>query len=71
MQLHHFYTRGRAQLERAEWRRLSDQPVTQRQFHLGLLSGNGEMDEPGHLRAALVVVIVEVLQELPDLGALN
>src|SRR4051812_23181448 len=59
MQLHYFYTRGGAQLEGSERRRLSDQPIAQRQLHLRLLAGNREMDQPGHLRSALVVVILE------------
>src|SRR4051812_15717054 len=59
MQLHYFYTRRGAQLEGSERRRLSDQPIAQRQLHLRLLAGNREMDQPGHLRSALVVVILE------------
>src|SRR4051795_7394321 len=59
MQLHYFYTRRGPQLEGSERRRLSDQPIAQRQLHLRLLAGNREMDQPRHLRSALVVVIVE------------
>src|SRR3954471_17491698 len=59
MQLHYFYTRRGAQLEGSERRRLLDQPIAKRQLQLRLLAGKREMDEPRHLRSALVVMILE------------